>query len=316
MKLMNILHENGKLTRIICDDTVNKLKKINKNAKVVWSFGRWKNKNSRVCRILKYGRNQDSEMHHNDAGIWVWVVYHSDESDDTVMNGRFRDLYVNKEIAILLVECIPIGDQALDLELGYVACLLSNSLLWNMDEEQHGGLDDMKNVFSFILELKKDLEEIRSNCSGSVDFNGPAIQVLDHNNQNGGGSEDKPLERYLNDTLSDSESKLAFKDFFGRKGYFRLSENESKELQNLIFPDCRSSRTLMGFEFTVKSFATIVQTYVSECNQGASTSDLLSKVGNMMFQMSNHPLHVMIYKKVSIGMIMSKFLHVKRIFSK
>jgi len=94
----------------------------------------WIESNDIVCNTLMLRCNQEIEINQLNTGILIWV----------------KDHYKNKEIALILVERIPIGDQALDLDLGYGSCILSSTLLWNMEEKQDGGLDDMNIVFSFL----------------------------------------------------------------------------------------------------------------------------------------------------------------------
>ena len=169
------------------------------------------------------------------------------------------------------------GYKQFDIEIGSLACLLSSTLLWNIDEKQHGGLDVLKETFFFLPDLKRDFDCIKSAYSGSVKLIGPAIQTIAHDCDTALvfagargvalGANNQHLENHLEEQ---SATATAFKHFFPQQRYFRkpkegtrligkhTCEKHFKELENLILEEPPMPKKIWGIDITAKSFAEIV----------------------------------------------------------
>ena len=273
MQLMHARHENGKFIATLNEDTLNKLRAVDKKVQVVWSIGRWKEQNVSFFNDLRYKWFQESGMDDRKTGIWIWISDH----------------FKKKDMSLLLVESTITGQRALDFELGFMAFLMSSTLLWNMDEEKCQGLEDMKEVFFHLPHVKEDFQNIQSSYSAVVKLTGPVFIGIAHNSETkylssirgkALGANDHILENHLNDESADTNLKHAFKSIFPKRHYFRMPkegennigrptcEKHFQELEDFILEELRRPKNFWGKNVTVKLFVDIIQTYIERCNQG------------------------------------------------
>ena len=137
MPLMDVHTENGRLIGKLNEATIAQLKTINKKVQVVWSIGKWKEYNALFFNNLKYKWFREYGLETQKSGIWCWVSDH----------------LMNKDMSLLFVESVPTGVRALDFELGFMACLLSSTLVWNIDEEGTDTIEDIGEIFSYLPEI-------------------------------------------------------------------------------------------------------------------------------------------------------------------
>ena len=209
-------------------ENLSKLKSIPKKAQVIWSIGRNKTNNTHLFNYFKKKWFCEKGMEENKQGLWVWISNH----------------WYNQSMTLVLIDFDPLGSfhPKNNIHVLEMICILSGTLLWNIDAKNDEYEEDISIFFDKLHELKKAFKTIQPKRSKNH-LCGTSIKCIAYGSNNDlseskKGKKKDILDILFPETSNWSKVKSAVNPFGKTK---KKSKEERKFFEEIVLKRAKES---------------------------------------------------------------------------